>query len=185
MDKTNQDKEKVITLTPIGVVRNKSRQPSWGEAMGRHTWQERAARMDAQRQSVSEIIVNKEYADALDGIEEFSHLTVIFWAHLVPPERRDATRRVHPMGNEDFPLVGVFATHSPVRPNPILITVARLLERNGNILRVSGLDALDGSPVLDIKPYAPYRLEREEVRTADWMRRINREFDGDEAAEQS
>ena len=85
------------------------------------------------------------------------------------------------MGNRDFPLVGVFATHSPVCPNSILATVVRLIERRGNVLKVTGLDALDGSPILDIKPYQPYQ-EPKDIRVPDWMKKIHDEFTDDENA---
>ena len=67
--------------------------------------------------TVSEIAIDAGLEGILDGIEEFSHIMVLYWAHLAPVERR-SVRKVHPFGNKDFPLVGVFATHSPVRPNP-------------------------------------------------------------------
>ena len=78
------------------------------------------------------------------------------------------------MANPEFPLVGVFATGSPVRPNPILITMVRLLGRSGNTLRVTGLDALDGSPILDIKPYGGGGPP--DVRVPDWIKKVHREF---------
>ena len=80
------------------------------------------------------------------------------------------------MGNKDFPLVGVFATRSPVRPNSILTTVVCLVGRNGNVLRVAGLDALDGSTVLDIKPYFRDTLDADEIKVPDWMRDIHQTF---------
>jgi len=90
---------------------------------------------------------------------------------------------VHPLGNPEFPLVGRFATHSPARPNTILITVVKLLGRNGNVLKVSGLDALDGSPLLDIKPYLPYREELKDLKMPDWMRQVHRQFSQKECIE--
>lgn len=81
------------------------------------------------------------------------------------------------MGNRKFPLVGVFATRSPVRPNSILTSVVRLIERRGNVLQVTGLDALDGSPILDIKPYQPCN-EPKDIKIPDWMKKIHYEFGG-------
>ena len=164
----------VIQLKPVGVVRNQSKNPSWGGPWSKLHWRERAARMKEQRGSTSEIIIDPGLDGILDGIEEFSHIMVLFWAHRAP-EERCSVMKVHPMGNEDFPLVGVFATHSPVRPNSILVTIARLVERKGNVLTVTGLDALDGSPVLDIKPYQPYG-EPEDMRVPDWMKDLHEEF---------
>ena len=178
----NQSDENVadyqpIQLKPVGVVRNQSKDPSWGGTLGALDWQERAARMKEQRESVSELIIDSGLEGILDGIDDFSHIIVIYWAHLIPPERR-STRKVHPMGNKDFPLVGVFATGSPVRPNSILTTVVRLVGRNGNILKVTDLDALDGSPILDIKPYNPDHNNIKDARIPDWMRNIHEEFSG-------
>lgn len=170
----------IIQLKPVGIIRNKSKDPSWGGTLSKLDWQERAARMKEQRESVSELVIDASLDGILDGIEDFSHIMVLYWAHLAPSERRSTTR-VHPMGNRDFPLVGVFATHSPVRPNSILATVVRLVERRGNVLKVSGLDALDGSPILDIKPYQPYQ-EPKDIRVPDWMKKIHDEFTDDENA---
>jgi tRNA-Thr(GGU) m(6)t(6)A37 methyltransferase TsaA len=168
----------IIQLKPVGIIRNQSKDPSWGDTLSKLDWQERAARMKEQRDSVSEIAIDAGLDGILDGIEDFSHIMVLYWAHLAPVERR-SVRKVHPFGNKDIPLVGVFATHSPVRPNPVLATVVRLIERRGNILKVTGLDALDGSPVLDIKPYQPYR-EQGEIRVPEWMKKIHDKFTHDE-----
>jgi tRNA-Thr(GGU) m(6)t(6)A37 methyltransferase TsaA len=170
----------VIRLKPVGVIKNLSKAPSWGGTLRKLGWRERAARMREQSESVSELIIDAGLDGILDGIEDFSHIMVLYWAHLAPEERR-SVMKVHPMGNKDFPLVGVFATHSPVRPNSILVTVVRLIERKGNVLKVTGLDALDGSPILDIKPYQPYK-EIKNIRVPDWMRKINEEFANDEDA---
>jgi tRNA-Thr(GGU) m(6)t(6)A37 methyltransferase TsaA len=157
----------VIQLKPVGIVRSQSKGTHWGSASSKIGWRERSDGIKGQQESVSEIIIDKNLEGILDGIEEFSHILVLYWAHLVPAARR-STKKVHPMGNKDFPLVGVFATRSPVRPNSILTSVVRLVERKGNILKVSGLDALDGSPVLDIKSYHPER-ELKDVKVPDWM----------------
>jgi tRNA-Thr(GGU) m(6)t(6)A37 methyltransferase TsaA len=168
--------DRTIRLKPVGVVRNESKDPSWGATLGELHWRERAARMKEQRESVSEIIIVSGLDGALDGIDDFSHLLVLYWPHLLPEEKRSVTR-VHPIGNLDFPLVGVFATRSPARPNTILATVVRLLGRDGNTLRVTGLDALNGSPVLDIKPHYPGDADGADVKVPEWMSRVSRGFD--------
>jgi tRNA-Thr(GGU) m(6)t(6)A37 methyltransferase TsaA len=164
----------IIQLKPVGIVRNKLKEPNWGGDLGNLDWRDRAARIKEQQESASEIIIDDGLEGILNGIEEFSHILVLYWAHLVPAARRSMTR-VHPMGNKDFPLVGVFATRSPVRPNSILVTVVRLVERKGNVLKVTGLDALDSSPILDIKPYHPDR-KLKDVRVPEWMREVNDRF---------
>jgi tRNA (Thr-GGU) A37 N-methylase len=80
------------------------------------------------------------------------------------------------MGRKDLPLVGIFATCSPARPNPLCAIVVRLLERNGNRLKVEGLDAIDGSPVIDIKPYNPSYYDAGEVRIPPWLEQIHRDL---------
>jgi tRNA-Thr(GGU) m(6)t(6)A37 methyltransferase TsaA len=101
----------------------------------------------------SEIVIDSRLTEALDGIEEFSHIIVLFWMHHLP--KGDTPLKQRPMGKPARPARGLFALRTPNRPNPIGKTTVRLLERRGNILRVEGLDALDGSPVIDIKPYLP------------------------------
>ncbi|MFN3974124.1 MAG: tRNA (N6-threonylcarbamoyladenosine(37)-N6)-methyltransferase TrmO [Dehalococcoidia bacterium] len=123
-----------LTCTPIGFVRNAVIDP-----LG-VVWEETS----------SEIVLDLQWEPALEGIEAFSHIWVVFWLHRSEPP---TSLKVHPMRREDLPEVGLFATRSPYRPNPIGITAVRLLERRGPILVVKGLDAVDGTPVLDIKPY--------------------------------
>ena len=97
-----------------------------------------------------EIEVRPAYVDGLLGIEQAEELQILYWMHrLGDAERRLLT--AHPMGETSRPRRGVFALRSPMRPNPIGSTVVKLLEVEGNRLRVRGLDALDGSPVVDIK----------------------------------
>ena len=120
-----------------------------------------------EENELSELVIDSELTGILDGIDDFSHLIVLFWAHQVPPERRSQTK-VHPRGREDLPLTGIFATRSPARPNPILITPVKLLRRAGNRLEVQGLDALDGSPIIDVKPYFPGPYAADEVSLPDW-----------------
>jgi tRNA-Thr(GGU) m(6)t(6)A37 methyltransferase TsaA len=127
--------------------------------------------------NISEIIIKEDLIDILQGIDDYSHLVVLYWAHKVPESSRALTR-VHPMGRADFPLVGIFCTCSPARPNPILTTVVRLRGREENVLTVSGLDAVDGSPVLDIKPFVGDFYARGDVRIPGWMQRIVGEMRG-------
>jgi tRNA-Thr(GGU) m(6)t(6)A37 methyltransferase TsaA len=108
-----------------------------------------------RREIRAEIVLDEDLAPALDGIEDFSHLFVLFWLHRVPPEETQR-RKVHPRGRMDLPLVGVLATRGRSRPNPIGLAVVELLGRSGPVLEVRGLDAYDGTPVLDIKPYDSY-----------------------------
>jgi tRNA-Thr(GGU) m(6)t(6)A37 methyltransferase TsaA len=101
----------------------------------------------------SEIELDPAWAEALDGLEGFSHVWVVWWPDRVPSVDASGALHVHPEGQEQMPKVGLFATRSPRRPNPIAITAVRLLARRGIWLDVVGLDACVGSPILDLKPY--------------------------------
>ena len=99
---------------------------------------------------VSEIVLEGRLADALDRLDEFSHIYVLCWFDGIDDDQRNV---IHHPGKSDGAPLGIFATRAPIRPNPIGLTLVELVEREANVLRVRGLDALDGTPVLDIKPY--------------------------------
>lgn len=102
----------------------------------------------------SKIHLESTFASGLQGIEGFSHIIVMFVMHQSTFNPvSDLVRR--PQGRPDMPRIGVFAQRARHRPNPIGITAVRLIEVEGNVLKVKGLDAIDGTPVLDIKPYFP------------------------------
>lgn len=162
-----------MVLKPVGVVRNKVKEPILVAKPDDLEWRPKNESPD-QGEQAAELVVDKSYAASLDGIEGFSHLLVLWWAHRIHPEGR-ALVKVHPRGNKDLPLTGIFATCSPARPNPVCATVVRLLERRENILRVQGLDAVDGSPIVDIKPYNPGYYAVQDVRVPDWMAAFYRE----------
>jgi len=140
-----------MTLKAIGFVRNEMKQPL------KEGWEE----------IVSDIVIDDSLTEALDGLEEYSHIIVIYWLHQSDVAGGLAAK-VHPRGRPDLPLVGLFATRSPHRPNPLGKAMVRLLERRGNILKVKGLDAMDGTPVLDIKPYLPGYDSTDDARVAPW-----------------
>ena len=119
----------------------------------------------------SEIIINEEYLDCLEGIEDFSHLVILFWTHKVPNNARQI-KKIHPAGLKEMPIKGIFATRSPVRPNPICKTTVKLIERKGTTLVVEGLDAIDNTPVVDIKPHLPFYDSPLNVKLADWMYQV-------------
>ena len=142
-------------FSPIGVVRNAVKEPQMGG------WESVESR----------IVVRRDLADALDGLEGYSHVIVLFWAHRVPEEERGATR-IHPMGDPAMPLLGIFATRTQLRPNPIGVSVVPLLARKGNELRVRGLDAIDGTPVLDVKPYIPHYDSVPQATISAWASEV-------------
>jgi len=155
-----QDKESIVVVEPIGYVR-----------AGRT-----AAEDDYWGSTESTIVL----ADVLDpetllGIEEFSHAEILFVFHGVDEQKiiRGARR---PRNNPDWPRVGIFAQRAKNRPNCIGSTIVRVLRRDGRILHVTELDAIDGTPVLDIKPVMQEFLPREPVRQPPWSHELMRQY---------
>ncbi len=147
------EKHPEMPLRSIGRVQN-----AIGRMM-RHGWSE----------IESELVIDSALTDSLDGLEGFTHIIVIFWMH---KSTRPYSPKVHPQGRSDMPLTGLFATRAPHRPNNIGLTVVELLERNGNSLKVRGLDAIDGTPLIDIKPYLP-RDTILQARYPEWVSRLS------------
>ena len=115
------------------------------------------------------IHVEHPFADALLGLGDFSHIWVLYGFHENDIPEKRATLRVHPMKNPKNPLTGVFATHSPARPNLIALTRCRIRSIEDTVIELDDIDALDGSPVLDIKCYIPDSGEDRDVRVPEWI----------------
>jgi tRNA-Thr(GGU) m(6)t(6)A37 methyltransferase TsaA len=168
---------KEMIIRPVGYVSSELKEPSLKAKREdlelEKGLQQAAVEAKIIRSLVSELVINPELEGILDGLEEFSHALVLYWPHLLPPHGRSLTK-VHPLGQKEFPLVGVFSTCSPARPNPILVTTVRIIEKKGNRLRVQGLEAIHGSPIIDIKPYTLTYCSAEDVKVSDWMNRIQR-----------
>ncbi|ABL87604.1 protein of unknown function UPF0066 [Pyrobaculum islandicum DSM 4184] len=137
-----------ICVRPIGVV--EVGLPRWGSV----------DRFDF----VSVIRVFDEYVDGLVGLEEYSHAFILWHFHEAGAPRL----RLRPWGREDLPEVGIFATRFPQRPNALALTIVKIVEVDPPRVRVLGLDAWSGSPVLDIKPYDHLDVVNE-FRTPDWV----------------
>jgi tRNA-Thr(GGU) m(6)t(6)A37 methyltransferase TsaA len=152
-----------LTLSPIGLVVEGRRTNAGG-------WERDEALIE----------IDESWSDALEGIEEFSHIWVLWWI-----DRAGGldSMRVHPEGRAEMPLVGVFATRSPRRANPVGLTAVRLLERTGRRLRVAGLDAFQGTPVLDIKPYLCRGDLIPDATSPAWLDRLWRLHDKESRAE--
>ena len=122
-------------------------------------------------QVIAEIQLIDVLAPGLTGIEQFSHLVVVFFMHRYSfTPAADLVRR--PQERVDMPEVGIFAQRAKHRPNPIGITAVELIERRGSALVVKGLDAIDGTPVLDIKPYVPAFDSRPTAVVPRWIERL-------------
>jgi tRNA (adenine37-N6)-methyltransferase len=115
------------------------------------------------------IDIEPAYADGLLGLDGFSHITVLYWFDRNDNPQQRGILQVHPRRNPANPLTGVFATHAPVRPNLIALTTCRLLSIDHLRLNLETIDALDETPVIDIKGYIPCRRPPEDFRTPSWL----------------
>jgi tRNA-Thr(GGU) m(6)t(6)A37 methyltransferase TsaA len=144
-----------VTLQVIARVRNgrtSAEDANWGKVESR-------------------IEVDPEFAAGLEGLDQFSHAVVVFHMHL-DPNREPATLQRRPRGRADMPLVGVFAQRGRMRPNPVGVTSVKIVRVEPGAVIVRGLDAIDGTPVLDLKPYAPVFDRHDDARVPDWLDRL-------------
>ena len=150
----------MIALEPIGHVRSSRRElrdDDWGSV-------------------TATIELTAGFApEALAGLEDFSHAEVIFHFDRVPDSAIERGAR-HPRGNQRWPRVGIFAQRAKDRPNRLGSTIVEVLGREGRILTVAGLDAVDGTPVLDIKPVMAEFLPRTTVQQPTWSHELMREY---------
>jgi tRNA-Thr(GGU) m(6)t(6)A37 methyltransferase TsaA len=144
-----------IPLDPIGRVRSPVTDTTLDENWGA---------------VVSEIHLAARFAPGLRGLETFSHALIVFFMdHEFRPEH-DLVRR--PRGRADMPELGIFAQRGKQRPNPLGVTVVEILDVAGPVLTVRGLDAIDGTPVLDVKPYVPEFDRRNGTRVPEWIEHL-------------
>ncbi len=144
---------KEIKVDPIGFVKNNEKEQRFGSFSN----------------EITEIEVDEKFTDALNGIDDYSHVIIVFWMDKV----KDYVITHQPQGNPDVPIVGIFACRCPPRPNPIAMTTVKLIEHKGNKIKVKGLDILDGTPVIDIKPYWPiYDKVKGEI-IPDWVNKLD------------
>jgi tRNA-Thr(GGU) m(6)t(6)A37 methyltransferase TsaA len=146
-----------MEFTPIGHVRSPRTEPiddDWDAITSTVT-------LDAEQFS----------ADALQGLDAFSHVEVVYVFDRVDPAKVQTAAR-HPRGNEAWPKVGIFAQRAKGRPNRIGVSVARLIAVDGLTLTVQSLDAIDGSPVLDLKPFMTEFAPRGELRQPAWSHEL-------------
>jgi tRNA (adenine37-N6)-methyltransferase len=169
-----------MQLTPVGVVRSEIKTPMMSADEADLTLTERMENVKAYHRrvgaSICELVIDPQWEELLDGIEAWSHVLVLYWPHLLDPARRNL-RKVHPMGRKDMPRQGIFATCSPARPNPVLVSAVPLVARKGNVLEVRGLEAVDGSPIIDVKPYSKSYLQVDGLKMPAWMEQIHRELE--------
>jgi tRNA-Thr(GGU) m(6)t(6)A37 methyltransferase TsaA len=144
---------KPVTLSPIGVVRspvNEVMDDVFGDIISR-----------------IEVDCSRFTPDSLLGLSDFSHVEIVFiFDRMLESEIEYGAR--HPRGRTDWPMVGILAQRGKNRPNRIGVTICQLVSVRGLTLEVKGLDAIEGTPVLDIKPYMPEFAPRGEVRHPAW-----------------
>jgi tRNA-Thr(GGU) m(6)t(6)A37 methyltransferase TsaA len=115
------------------------------------------------------------YEEALMGLVGFSHIVVLCWLHQNDTPKRRGTLKVHPRKNPKNPLTGVFATRSPLRPNPIALSICKILRIEGRCIFIDKIDAFDGTPVIDIKPCITELDFAADIKIPDWARRPHEE----------
>ncbi|MBP6013527.1 MAG: SAM-dependent methyltransferase [Alphaproteobacteria bacterium] len=150
-----------FTVTPIGIIKSPRVEPTddfWGDL-------------------ISEIHLDKDQftPEALFGLGDFSHAEILFLMHKVPPNEVEKGAR-HPRGRKDWPLVGIFGQRGKGRPNRIGLSRCTIQRVEGTVLTVRALDAIDGTPVLDIKPYMRELDPIGDLRQPAWSRELMRDY---------
>jgi len=149
-----------IKLNAIAFVRNSRKE----------------AKDDNWADVVSEIVLEDDYnAETLLGIENFSHVEIVFYFDQVKESEINYNAR-HPRDNKNWPLTGIFAQRGKNRPNKIGLCIAQVIERKDRVLIVKGLDAINNSPVLDIKPVMNEFLPREKVTQPAWATELMKNY---------
>lgn len=145
-------KNGTIAVKPLGFARNSVKAP----------------KLAGWKSVTTDVVVKKQYEQGLDGIEEYSHVIVVYWMD----QERECHIKHHPQGRGDVPYVGIFACRCPQRPNPIGISTVPLVGRKGNAVTVKGLDIVSGTPILDIKPYTPQYDLVKKAKVPGWVRKL-------------
>ena len=148
----SMDRKGRIRLKPIGKAKNAAKRPA----------------LTGWKNLTTEIILDRKYAKGLDGIEDYSHVIIVYWMG----EEKECHLKHRPQGRLDVPYGGIFPCRCPQRPNRIAISTVKLAARKGRRLQVKGLDILDGTPILDIKPYWPQYDWVGNAKIPAWVNRL-------------
>lgn len=146
------DKNGTIKIKPLGRAKNNVEKPT----------------LPGWKDILTEIVIDKRYAKGLDGLEDYSHIIVVYWMD----KEDECHLKHHPQGREDIPFVGIFACRCPQRPNRIAISTVKLVKRLGNSITVKGLDIVNGTPILDIKPYTPQYDKVSKAKVPNWVNKL-------------
>lgn len=147
-----QDKNGSITLKPLGFAKNKVAKPT----------------LPGWKNIITQIVLDKKFTKGLDGIEDYSHVIVVYWMD----QEKECHLKHHPQGRTDVPFGGIFACRCPQRPNRIAMSTVKLVSRKGNIIMVKGLDTINGTPILDVKPYTPEYDRVGETKVPAWVKKL-------------
>lgn len=150
---------KEIIITPVGVVSNEVND-----------------RMDENWSKIkSRIILRPEFYGALEGLSDFSHVIILTYLHQANYEQEKHLQR-RPRNLKEMPLIGIFSQRAKNRPNPIGITTVKILDVTKEYLEVSGLDAINKTPVIDIKPYYPQYDKQDDSKMPEWVDRLMKNY---------
>ena len=142
-----------IKAVPIGFAKNKEK-----------------AHFGGWCDVITELVIDPQYKDALKGLEDYSHIIVVFWMH----EVKTCDIRHVPQGKVgEVPEVGIFACRCPGRPNPVGISTVTLMGIKDNIVTVKGLDVIDSTPIIDIKPFTPQYDVVENAKVPEWVNKLD------------
>ncbi len=145
---TSAGEEKPLTMQPIGQVQ--------------------------KSEDRTLIVLDEKYQPGLLGLEGFSHIHVFWWFDRNDTPEKRGVLQVHPMGDSENPLTGVFATRSPLRPNLIALSLCKIVSVEGHVVEVEEIDAFDGTPVLDIKPFIAGHDSAPDAITPDWLEKARK-----------
>jgi tRNA-Thr(GGU) m(6)t(6)A37 methyltransferase TsaA len=151
--------EKEIKFVPVGFVSSsitEQTDENWGQV-------------------ISRVLLQPEYTGALSGLEDFSHAIIITCLHQAKYEKEKHLRR-RPRGLESMPEVGIFSQRAKDRPNPIGVTAVKIINVGDDYIEVQGLDAVNGTPVLDIKPYYPQYDRIDSPEVPPWVNRLMEKY---------
>lgn len=146
-------------ISAVGIVRSSRSEPN------DDSWDEETSQID---------MVNPFDSRALLGLEGFSHCIVVYVFDKAVWDESKISR--HPRGNKDWPEVGIFAQRAKDRPNRLGVTVCRILEVSGSTIHLAGLDAIDGTPVVDIKPWMAEFGPRGDVAQPSWSTELMKDY---------
>lgn len=146
------DEKGGIRLKPIGKARNMAEKPA----------------LTGWKNLITEIILDEQYAKGLDGIKDYSHVIIVYWMG----QEKECHLKHHPQGRSDVPYGGIFACRCPQRPNRVAISTVKLISRERNTIKVKGLDIVDGTPILDIKPYTPRYDYVRKAKVPKWVNKL-------------